>query len=53
MPEGDERFGYVPNVVYSWDGMLHVGNLILPYAMSDGAASIALVNLDDLLSTLE
>ncbi len=53
VPTGEERFGYVPNVVYSCGGMIHEGNLILPYAMSDLATSIALVNLDDLLSTLQ
>jgi predicted GH43/DUF377 family glycosyl hydrolase len=53
MPTGEERFGYVPNVVYSCGGMIHAGNLILPYAMSDLATSIALVNLDDLLNTLQ
>ena len=53
MPDGDERFGYVPNVVYSCGGMIHAGNLILPYAMSDVATSIALVNLSELLGTLK
>ena len=53
MPAGEERFGYVPNVVYSCGGMIHAGNLILPYAMSDVATSIALVNLDELLGTLK
>jgi predicted GH43/DUF377 family glycosyl hydrolase len=52
VPTGEERFGYVSNVVYSCGGMIHEGNLILPYAMSDLATSIALVNLDDLLNTL-
>jgi predicted GH43/DUF377 family glycosyl hydrolase len=51
-PIGDERFGYVPNVVYSCGGMIHGQHLILPYAMSDVATSIALVNLDELLATL-
>jgi predicted GH43/DUF377 family glycosyl hydrolase len=53
VPTGEERFGYVPNVVYSCGGMIHAGNLILPYAMSDLASSIALVNLDDLLNSLQ
>jgi predicted GH43/DUF377 family glycosyl hydrolase len=53
MPAGEERFGYVPNVVYSCGGMIHAGNLILPYAMSDVATSIALVNLNELLGTLK
>ena len=51
-PTEQERFGYVPNVVYSCGGMIHDGMLILPYAMSDVATSIALVNLDELLAEL-
>jgi predicted GH43/DUF377 family glycosyl hydrolase len=53
MPTGKERVGYVPNVVYSCGGMIHKGTLILPYAMSDVATSIALVDLDELLKTLK
>ena len=52
VPTGEERFGYVPNVVYSCGGMIHGKNLVLPYAMSDMATSIALVNIDDLLEAL-
>jgi predicted GH43/DUF377 family glycosyl hydrolase len=52
VPTEEERFGYVPNVVYSCGGMIHDGMLILPYAMSDVATSIALVNLDELLAEL-
>jgi len=51
-PEGNEREGYVPNVVYSCGSLLHGRNLILPYAMSDTASAIATVSLDDLLETL-
>jgi predicted GH43/DUF377 family glycosyl hydrolase len=53
VPTGKERFGYVPNVVYSCGGMIHEGVLVLPYAMSDVATSIALVNVDELLDALE
>jgi predicted GH43/DUF377 family glycosyl hydrolase len=52
MPVGEERFGYVPNVVYSCGGMIHGKNLILPYAMSDIATSIALIDVNDLLESL-
>ena len=51
-PEGNEREGYVPNVVYSCGSMLHGRELILPYAMSDKASAIATVSLDDLLREL-
>jgi predicted GH43/DUF377 family glycosyl hydrolase len=52
VPTGRERFGYVPNVVYSCGGMIHAGNLILPYAMSDVATSIAVIDLQELLVSL-
>jgi predicted GH43/DUF377 family glycosyl hydrolase len=52
VPSGTERFGYVPNVVYSCGGMIHEGILVLPYAMSDVATSVALINVDELLETL-
>jgi predicted GH43/DUF377 family glycosyl hydrolase len=52
VPTGRERFGYVPNVVYSCGGMIHAGNLILPYAMSDVATSIAVLDLQELLDCL-
>lgn len=52
-PEGDEREGYVPNVVYSCGSLLHRGRLILPYAMSDKASSIASIPLAQLLASLK
>jgi predicted GH43/DUF377 family glycosyl hydrolase len=52
VPTGTERFGYVPNVVYSCGGMIHRGRLILPYAVSDLATSIALIDLQELLGAL-
>jgi predicted GH43/DUF377 family glycosyl hydrolase len=51
-PEGNEREGYVPNVVYSCGSLLHGRDLILPFAMSDTATAIATVSLDDLLGAL-
>ncbi len=52
-PEGNEREGYVPNVVYSCGSMLHGRDLILPYAMSDKATVIASMSLDELLGALK
>jgi predicted GH43/DUF377 family glycosyl hydrolase len=52
VPTGTERFGYVPNVVYSCGGMIHQGTLVLPYAVSDLATSIALIDLQELLGAL-
>lgn len=51
-PEGNEREGYVPNVVYSCGSMLHGRQLILPYAMSDKVTAIVSMSLDELLSAL-
>ncbi|QIF03577.1 glycoside hydrolase family 130 protein [Roseimicrobium sp. ORNL1] len=52
-PEGNEREGYVPNVVYSCGSLLHGRQLILPYAMSDKASAIASMSLDALLAALQ
>lgn len=52
-PEGSERDGYVPNVVYSCGSLIHGGQLVLPYAMSDKATAIATVPVDALLAALK
>lgn len=52
-PNEAEREGYVPNVVYTCGALVHGSELILPYAMSDYAASFATVPLHDLLSAME
>lgn len=51
-PNDQEREGYVPNVVYSCGSILHNGNLIIPYAMSDYASTYASVDLKELLNEL-
>ena len=51
-PEGNEREGYVPNVVYSCGALVHDRRLILPYAMSDKASAIMTLSLDELLDAL-
>jgi predicted GH43/DUF377 family glycosyl hydrolase len=51
-PDEPGREGYVPNVVYSCGAMLHGGNLILPFAMSDKVASVATIALTDILAAL-
>ncbi len=48
-PNTEEREGYVPNVVYSCGAMIHHGELIIPYAMSDSVSGIATIGLADLL----
>jgi predicted GH43/DUF377 family glycosyl hydrolase len=52
-PEGLEREGYVPNVVYSCGSMVHGDKLILPYAMSDKFTVIASVTLEEILAALK
>lgn len=49
-PDGIEREGYVPNVVYTCGAMVHGGRLILPYAVSDTASTIVTVGLDELFA---
>lgn len=52
-PTGEERSGYVPNVVYSCGSMLHGRTLVLPYGCSDQRTRIATVDLDALLDALQ
>lgn len=51
-PAGDDREGYVPNVVYSCGSLIHGGELILPFAVSDRSSVIASVSLAELLTAL-
>ena len=51
-PDESEREGYVPNVVYSCGSLVHAGQLILPYAMSDTSSSFATVPLSELLKAM-
>ena len=51
-PNLDEREGYVPNVVYSCGSIVHNGELVIPYGLSDHSSSFATVNLEVLLDRL-
>ena len=51
-PNKNEREGYVPNVVYSCGSLLHGGQLIIPYGMSDYATTFATVPLDEVLAAM-
>jgi beta-1,2-mannobiose phosphorylase / 1,2-beta-oligomannan phosphorylase len=53
IPNMEEREGYVPNVVYSCGSIIHNGNLIMPYGMSDSASTYATINLTELLTELK
>lgn len=52
VPSDEEREGYVPNVVYSCGSLIHNGQLIIPYAMSDQAAGFAIVSVQELIDRL-
>lgn len=49
VPNKKEREGYVPNVVYSCGSIIHNGELIIPYAMSDISSGIANLKVKDLI----
>lgn len=51
-PEGSEREGYVPNVVYSCGALRHADSLVLAYAMSDIASVVATLDMATLLKLL-
>ena len=51
-PTEEEREGYVPNVVYSCGSIVHNGELIVPYGMSDYCSSFATVSLDEILDDM-
>ncbi len=51
-PDENEREGYVPNVVYSCGGLIHNHELIIPYAMSDSASSVASIPLEKILGKI-
>ena len=51
-PHEQEREGYVPNVVYTCGALIHNGELIIPYAMSDIHSGIATVGIDDLIGCM-
>jgi predicted GH43/DUF377 family glycosyl hydrolase len=52
-PIDSEREGYVPNVLYSCGSMLHGGNLIIPFAISDSSCSFARIPLEELISKMK
>ena len=51
-PREEEREGYVPNVVYTCGALIHNGELVIPYAMSDIHSGVATVDVDNLLSCM-
>jgi predicted GH43/DUF377 family glycosyl hydrolase len=51
-PEGIEREGYVPNVLYTCGALVHAGQLVLPYGLSDRVTGFALIPLKEILSAM-
>ena len=51
-PLGDERDGYVPNVVYTCGAMVHGNQLFIPYAQADKSTGISVVDLGRLIDRL-
>jgi predicted GH43/DUF377 family glycosyl hydrolase len=51
-PLGDERDGYVPNVVYTCGAMVHRDQLFIPYAQADKSTGISVVDLPRLIDRL-
>jgi len=51
-PLGDEREGYVPNVVYTCGAMVHAEHLLIPYAQADKSTGISAVKLAPLIDRL-
>lgn len=51
-PTEEEREGYVPNVVYTCGAMIHHGELIVPYSMSDTASGVAVVAVEALINRM-
>ncbi len=52
-PDGGEREGYVPNVVYSCGSLVHEGLLVIPYAMSDYATTFAIMPVSEVIAAME
>lgn len=51
-PEGIEREGYVPNVLYTCGALVHGNHLILPYGMSDRVTGFALIPLNEIIAAM-
>jgi predicted GH43/DUF377 family glycosyl hydrolase len=48
----DERYGYVPHVLYSCGGVVHDGLLWIPYGASDQRIRVAWLVLDELVERM-
>jgi predicted GH43/DUF377 family glycosyl hydrolase len=53
VPGSDERDGYVPNVAYSCGALVHAGQLVVPFGVSDSATLFAVAPVADILTAME
>ena len=51
-PQGEEREGYVPNVLYTCGALVHGGRLVVPYGLSDRRTGFASIALGELLAAM-
>jgi len=51
-PEGAERDGYVPNVLYTCGALAHKGRLVLPYGISDRSTGFAVIPIDEIMAAM-
>jgi predicted GH43/DUF377 family glycosyl hydrolase len=51
-PAPDEQNGYMPNVFYSCDALVHAETMVLTYGTGDAAIGVATVSLPELLDAL-
>ncbi|MFC4293509.1 glycoside hydrolase family 130 protein [Novosphingobium tardum] len=51
--EDNDRFGYVPNVVYTCGALLTGERLLIPYGISDSAVGFATATVADILALME
>lgn len=51
-PRGDQRDGYVPNVVYTCGALVHRANLVIPFGIADQSIGFAVAPIDAILERL-
>lgn len=52
VPQGADRTGYVPDVVYSCGGIVHDGTLWIPHGVGDDRIRVASIPLGDLFAAM-
>lgn len=51
-PDGEDRDGYVPNVVYTCGALEHRGDLFIPFAMADKSTTFVVIPTMELVNHL-